>query len=93
ALHSGQNGGVESYVHRIGRTGRAGKRGRAITFFTSEDQGSRELTELLRGAEQEVPAELEALIEREENERWVRDRKAAYWSGGKRGAKGKGKGK
>ncbi|CAE8602259.1 unnamed protein product, partial [Polarella glacialis] len=93
ALHSGQNGGVESYVHRIGRTGRAGKRGRAITFFTSEDQGSRELTELLRGAEQEVPAELEALIEREKNERWVRDRKAAYWSGGKRGAKGKGKGK
>lgn len=26
-----------SYIHRIGRTGRAGKRGRAITFFTRED--------------------------------------------------------
>jgi len=26
ALQSGANGGVESYVHRIGRTGRAGRR-------------------------------------------------------------------
>merc|ERR1711887_443740 len=25
---------VEDYVHRIGRTGRAGKKGRSITFFT-----------------------------------------------------------
>merc|ERR1719401_524133 len=58
ALHSGANGGVESYVHRIGRTGRAGKRGRAYTFFTSEDQGSCELVELLRGADQEVPPAL-----------------------------------
>jgi len=28
---------VESYVHRIGRTGRAGKEGTAITFFTPEE--------------------------------------------------------
>ncbi len=28
----------ESYVHRIGRTGRAGKEGTAITFVTPEDQ-------------------------------------------------------
>jgi len=27
---------VESYVHRIGRTGRAGKTGRSITFFNSD---------------------------------------------------------
>lgn len=26
-----------SYVHRIGRTGRAGHKGKAITFFTEED--------------------------------------------------------
>lgn len=25
---------VEDYIHRIGRTGRAGKKGTAITFFT-----------------------------------------------------------
>lgn len=26
-----------NYIHRIGRTGRAGKRGRAITFYTKQD--------------------------------------------------------
>ncbi|WP_445486956.1 DEAD/DEAH box helicase [Niallia sp. 03133] len=29
---------AESYVHRIGRTGRAGSEGAAITFYTSEDR-------------------------------------------------------
>ncbi|GAA5877321.1 hypothetical protein JCM8547_003833 [Rhodosporidiobolus lusitaniae] len=28
-----------SYIHRIGRTGRAGKEGRAVTFFTKADAG------------------------------------------------------
>ena len=28
---------VASYIHRIGRTGRAGRRGEAITYFTKED--------------------------------------------------------
>ena len=28
---------AEDYVHRIGRTGRAGKKGLAITLFSSED--------------------------------------------------------
>lgn len=28
---------IEAYVHRIGRTGRAGKKGTAITFLTNED--------------------------------------------------------
>jgi len=28
---------VQSYIHRIGRTGRAGKQGRAITYFTKDD--------------------------------------------------------
>lgn len=30
---------VEDYVHRIGRTGRAGADGHAITFFTEQDKG------------------------------------------------------
>lgn len=91
SLHSSNNGGVESYVHRIGRTGRAGKTGRAITFFTSEDQGSCELVELLKGAGQAVPAGLEALVETESNERWEKERKQSrYKKGG--GSKGKGKG-
>merc|ERR1712151_30393 len=53
--------GVESYVHRIGRTGRAGKVGRSIAFFTPEDGGASAFAELLRGAGQNVPADLEAL--------------------------------
>lgn len=28
----------EDYVHRIGRTGRAGKKGTAVTFFTTESK-------------------------------------------------------
>ncbi|KAI0294829.1 P-loop containing nucleoside triphosphate hydrolase protein [Russula brevipes] len=28
---------VQSYVHRIGRTGRAGQEGKAVTYFTDED--------------------------------------------------------
>ncbi|KAA0186103.1 hypothetical protein HAZT_HAZT010406 [Hyalella azteca] len=30
---------IEDYTHRIGRTGRAGKTGRAISFLTKEDSG------------------------------------------------------
>jgi ATP-dependent RNA helicase DDX23/PRP28 len=29
---------IEKYVHRIGRTGRAGKQGIAITFLGNEDE-------------------------------------------------------
>jgi len=28
---------VQSYVHRIGRTGRAGREGFAVTYWTDED--------------------------------------------------------
>ena len=30
----------EAYVHRIGRTGRAGAEGRAITFYTVDDESN-----------------------------------------------------
>ncbi|EFX03318.1 ATP-dependent RNA helicase dbp3 [Grosmannia clavigera kw1407] len=50
---------IEDYVHRIGRTGRAGKDGRAITFFTEHDKAhSGSLVNILRGANQEVPDDL-----------------------------------
>ena len=50
---------VEDYVHRIGRTGRAGKDGLAVTFFTESEKGlAGGLTNVLKGAGQEVPEEL-----------------------------------
>ncbi|CAD6887810.1 unnamed protein product [Tilletia controversa] len=47
---------VEDYVHRIGRTGRGGKTGKSITFFTEEDKAhAGELMRVLRDADQPVP--------------------------------------
>lgn len=52
---------AEDYVHRIGRTGRAGKKGIAHTFFTVNDKArAGELQNILREAGQEVPAALTA---------------------------------
>ncbi|KAG7139772.1 ATP-dependent RNA helicase DBP3 like protein [Verticillium longisporum] len=50
---------IEDYVHRIGRTGRAGKTGEAITLFTVQDKAhSGSLINILKGANQPVPDEL-----------------------------------
>ena len=50
---------IEDYVHRIGRTGRAGKVGIAHTFFTPVDKAhSGELVNVLRDAGAPVPPEL-----------------------------------
>jgi ATP-dependent RNA helicase DDX3X len=48
---------IDDYVHRIGRTGRAGKKGLATAFFTDKDGGlARPLMELMEEAGQEVPS-------------------------------------
>ncbi|KAL9655692.1 hypothetical protein ABK040_004925 [Willaertia magna] len=55
---------IDSYVHRIGRTGRAGKEGNAISFFTPTDlhlAGS--LIKILQESEQEIPERLQKLHE------------------------------
>ncbi|KAI1642774.1 DEAD-domain-containing protein [Daldinia loculata] len=50
---------IEDYVHRIGRTGRAGKTGLAITLFTEHDKAhSGELINILKAAGQQVPEDL-----------------------------------
>jgi len=50
---------VEDYVHRIGRTGRAGKDGLAITLFTEHDKAqSGALINVLKAANQPVPDDL-----------------------------------
>jgi len=53
----------EDYVHRIGRTGRAGKKGTAITFFNKQTDASRaaDLIKCLEQAEQPVPPELRSI--------------------------------
>jgi ATP-dependent RNA helicase DDX5/DBP2 len=54
---------VEDYVHRIGRTGRAGAKGLAYTFFTNDDKKcATQLVEVLRKAEQDIPPELQAFV-------------------------------
>ncbi|XP_051173185.1 probable ATP-dependent RNA helicase DDX52 [Leptopilina boulardi] len=45
-----------SYIHRIGRTGRAGHKGKAITFFTQNDSVNlRSIAEVMRDSGCEVP--------------------------------------
>ncbi|XP_076140570.1 putative ATP-dependent RNA helicase DDX4 [Alosa pseudoharengus] len=52
---------VDEYVHRIGRTGRCGNTGRAVSFFDAEADTNiaRSLVKVLSGAQQPVPDWLE----------------------------------
>eukprot|EP00928_Gymnodinium_smaydae_P026474 TRINITY_DN2077_c0_g6_i1.p1 TRINITY_DN2077_c0_g6~~TRINITY_DN2077_c0_g6_i1.p1 ORF type:complete len:623 (+),score=155.07 TRINITY_DN2077_c0_g6_i1:134-2002(+) len=71
---------AEDYVHRIGRTGRAGAKGFAITILTSSDAGkARGIMEVMERTDQEIPDELEKL--------------AGCAPQGRRRGKGKGEGK
>jgi len=51
---------LEDYIHRIGRTGRAGTYGNAITFFDLKKDGkkARGFAQILRDSNQEVPSQL-----------------------------------
>ncbi|XP_051540007.1 probable ATP-dependent RNA helicase DDX4 [Myxocyprinus asiaticus] len=54
---------IDEYVHRIGRTGRCGNLGRAMSFFDPEPDTplARSLVKVLAGAQQEVPKWLEEI--------------------------------
>ena len=75
---------IDDYVHRIGRTGRAGNVGKATAFFnTSRDRNLiRALLEILEEANQNVPAWLESA-----------KRESEYHSGGRGGRGGRGRGR
>ena len=53
---------IDDYVHRIGRTGRAGNTGLSTAFFNRGNRGIvRDLVELLKEAHQDLPPWLEAI--------------------------------
>ncbi|KAK5107460.1 DEAD-box ATP-dependent RNA helicase [Meristemomyces frigidus] len=53
---------IDDYVHRIGRTGRAGNTGISTAFFNRGNRGVvRDLIDLLKEANQEVPGFLETI--------------------------------
>jgi ATP-dependent RNA helicase DDX5/DBP2 len=81
--------GVEDYVHRIGRTGRAGATGIAHTFFSEQDaKYAADLIKVLEGANQKVPPEIRDMALRGGGGR-IRSR---WGSGGGFGGRGGGSG-
>lgn len=53
---------IEEYVHRIGRTGRAGHTGLATSFFNDKNRNiSRDLIDILSDSKQEIPSWLESM--------------------------------
>ena len=68
---------IDDYVHRIGRTGRAGKMGLATAFFNDNNLSlARPLSELMQEANQEVPAWLSRYATRASYGGGHRNRKA-----------------
>jgi len=78
---------IDDYVHRIGRTGRAGNTGISTAFFNRGNKNIvRDLLELLREANQEIPAWLETVAHESSFG-------TGYRGGGGRGRGGGGRGR
>ena len=63
---------VESYVHRIGRTGRAGELGQSVTFWNPDydKECSPALVKIARDAGQEIPDFLLKFEKVKTNKQW-----------------------
>ncbi|XP_021737705.1 ATP-dependent RNA helicase-like protein DB10 [Chenopodium quinoa] len=80
--------GIEDYVHRIGRTGRAGATGVAYSFFNDQDSKyASDLVKILEGANQKVPQEVRDMALRGGGGGMGRFRRP-YGSGGRDGSRG-----
>ncbi|KFX94230.1 hypothetical protein V495_04474 [Pseudogymnoascus sp. VKM F-4514 (FW-929)] len=77
----------EDYIHRIGRTGRAGQMGTAITLFTTDNQKqARDLVNVLTEAKQQIDPRLIEMT------RYGGGGGGRYGGGGYRGGRGGGRG-
>lgn len=66
-----------SYVHRIGRTGRAGHKGKAITFFTENDTVNlRSIAAIMKASGCEVPDYMLAMKKWSKRDRKKKEREA-----------------
>ncbi|KAF2263735.1 hypothetical protein CC78DRAFT_544684 [Lojkania enalia] len=73
----------EDYVHRIGRTGRAGAKGTSITFFTSDNsKQARDLVGILTESKQQIDPRLHEMA------RYNSGGGGGRWGGGGRGRGG-----
>ncbi|KAL2020969.1 hypothetical protein VTK56DRAFT_7743 [Thermocarpiscus australiensis] len=62
-LPSMDHGGIEEYIHRIGRTGRIGHRGLATSFYSNRDEAiASVLTRTLMETKQEIPDFLQQYV-------------------------------
>ncbi|KND02171.1 uncharacterized protein SPPG_02663 [Spizellomyces punctatus DAOM BR117] len=79
---------IDDYVHRIGRTGRAGNTGKATAFFNLQrDKGVvKELLEILMEAKQDVPEWLDQCRREAERDMQYRSYNRRGGRGGSRGA-------
>jgi len=54
----------EDYVHRVGRTGRAGNKGTAITFLgPDDDKYAPDIVKALKESKQDIPADLQSMAD------------------------------
>lgn len=59
---------MEDYVHRVGRTGRAGNKGTAYTFITpDQDRYAMDICKALKMSGQEIPPDLQTLADAFQN--------------------------
>ena len=88
-------GNIEDYVHRIGRTGRAGTTGTAVSLFTEANSKlGGDLCKIMREANQTVPPELLRYDRRcfGSHIRYGRGGGRGGWGGRGRGGRGRGRG-